>query len=458
MRHLSNEPKYNVEDAWENEATALEKISGLRHKHLIQPLAAINRGSDFYIMFEWADGGSLRTLWESQGREPKDLDADRVMCFLEEVSGLAGALSALHNTNRNTKTAKAVNFAKFSNTNSKIAKATPLIATPNTGSKKPRAGQKSVSFAEKPLMSPTTNIPGISLQEASDDEGSRLSDDGSRSYYSDDSDMSQSEAGEDHWRHGDLKPDNILKVLSSDTEAASRWLGTLKIADLGLAKQHFEATQRRIDPTTMEYTTARYEAPEANRFMGIFRNPRSRRFDIWSMGCILLEFVIVLLYGNKGLEAFYAENKNLDPGTETLYFTVDKVSSKARVSMAASHWIKHILNDPECNRFQSALGDVVRLVKDRLLVVELPRKGMSLIEVEDCRADAAELQERLEAIWKKARDDEENNGDYLFATKNRSGMPIPPPLGRATPNSTAATSAQNHLGDDLTQQQRGPLV
>ncbi len=44
-----------------------------------------------------------------------------------------------------------------------------------------------------------------------------------------------------------------------------------------------------------------YEPPEAE----VGQNePRSRRYDVWSMGCIYLEFAIWLLRGENGLQRF----------------------------------------------------------------------------------------------------------------------------------------------------------
>lgn len=385
-------------------------------------------------MFEWADGGSLRALWKSQGQEPKDLDADRVMCLLEEILGLAGALSTLHNTNTNTKTAKIVRRA------ANIADAGAI------GPPKPVKQEFRPTEPDTPPASPTQRVPRFKLSEPSDDE-SHVSEDGERSYFSEDSDA----AGEDHWRHGDLKPDNILQFLGPDADQ-KRWLGTMKIADLGLAKQHMFATTRRNEQTNMQYTTSHYEGPEANRYMASSHLPRSRRFDIWSMGCVILEFVIVVLYGNKGLDAFYGEKKYVDDSTETLYFTVDASLGVARVSDVAAHWIQEILKDPECSRPRSAIGDVVRLVRDRLLVVELPAEGMSINEVERCRADAGELKERLEDIWETARDDEQSRGDYLFAAKNRANISIPKPKRGRKPSAISTTP--QFLGQDLQRKQR----
>ena len=49
-----------------------------------------------------------------------------------------------------------------------------------------------------------------------------------------------------------------------------------------------------------------YEAPEA---IGELNGPRSRLYDVWSMGCITLEFIIWLLYGNDELNNFYGQLK-----------------------------------------------------------------------------------------------------------------------------------------------------
>ncbi|KAK3989005.1 heterokaryon incompatibility protein-domain-containing protein [Cladorrhinum sp. PSN332] len=434
LKPLTSEPGYNVEKAWNHEATALQKISDLRHKNLIRPLAAIRCGLEFYIMFEWADGGSLRALWEGQGQEPKGLSADRVMCFLEEILGLAGALSTLHNTNTNTKTAKIVRRAA----NLEDAGTSPP-------SKPPRRQVQDINL-DTPPASPSQHLPKIRFLEPSDDE-SHPSEDGDRSYVSEGSDAS----GEEHWRHGDLKPDNILQFLGSRTDK-SRWMGTLKIADLGLAKQHMFATTRRNEQTNMQYTTSHYEGPEANRYMSTSHLPRSRRFDIWSMGCVLLEFVIVVLYGNKGLDAFYSEKKYVDDSTETLYFSVDATLGVARVSDVVTHWIRQILQDPECSRPRSAIGDVVKLIRDRLLVIELPADGMSMSDLERCRADAGELKDRLEDIWEMARDDEEDKGDYLFATRGRTEIPVPKPARGKRPS--ASSTAQQFLGQGLQRKQR----
>ncbi|KAF3041971.1 hypothetical protein E8E12_009261 [Didymella heteroderae] len=151
-------------------------------------------------------------------------------------------------------------------------------------------------------------------------------------------------------RHGDLKPENILRFFSRNaptSSGAEPQLGTLKIADMGLAKQHIHATVNRTKNTSQRYGTVRYEAPEALNEKG----GRSRLYDVWSMGCITLEFIIWLLYGNKALEEFHAQVGG--PTKQACQYFEGK---PPKVHHVVTNWISHIRQrDPEldCTR---ALG------------------------------------------------------------------------------------------------------
>jgi serine/threonine protein kinase len=394
LLHLS-EGGYKVETAWEREASALNQISRLRHKHLIRLVAAFRRGTEHFIMLEWADGGNLRKFWERSDTTGMDLDGDRIMDALEQLSGLAGALSKLHKTNNNTQTARIVSSSRNA-----LATRTKLESN-----RKPKAVDDPV-----PQDANSLRVPEIRLQPDTSDDGYYTSDDVSK------------QDKDENWRHGDLKPDNILRF----KKKGSNKLGTLKIGDLGLAKQHLLATSLRVEATQQKYSTLQYEAPEAITNLGS-KKPRSRRYDIWSMGCIILEYVIWLLYGWEGLRNFYDEQMHIDQSTETLYFLADKTTGTAEVSNYAKSWIEYILqNDPECNNPSgSALGDLVRFVRERLLVVALPEEGMTEEDFEQCRATAGDLETALSRIWRKARNDEAVGGRYLFSASDRTGIKPP---------------------------------
>jgi len=52
-------------------------------------------------------------------------------------------------------------------------------------------------------------------------------------------------------RHGDLKPENILRFVDNDEMSkSSKIVGTLKLADMGLAKRHHVGTQYRKNATS----------------------------------------------------------------------------------------------------------------------------------------------------------------------------------------------------------------
>ncbi|RKK67138.1 hypothetical protein BFJ69_g14766 [Fusarium oxysporum] len=387
LKNLS-EQNYNVHVSWLNEANALFQIAELRHKHLISQATAFKQGERRFIMLEWANGGTLRDIWQTESHDRSFLDGNKVMRVLEELTGLASALSKLHGTNTRTKTAKATS-------------------------------------ADRTKKGPASRSKTIFSQGQGDGDGNRLTVPKIRfeGVGSDDGDDSSNNAEEQHWRHGDLKPENILHF----KDEKSPWLGTLKIADLGLAKQHAFAATQRQDPTRQRYTTSHYEAPEVITTMNS-RVPRSCRYDIWSMGCIIFEYMIWLLYGyEEGLRSLYNEEKDINAHQETLYFTADLSTRQAQVSDVARSWISHILDvDPECNRATpSVIRDLVVLVRDKLLVVDLPNERMSRGDIKRCRASADDLDIILNRIRRAAIQDEYKGGNYLSSGKGRNGV-LPP--------------------------------
>ncbi|EXK84511.1 serine/threonine protein kinase [Fusarium oxysporum f. sp. raphani 54005] len=177
-------------------------------------------------------------------------------------------------------------------------------------------------------------------------------------------------------RHGDLKPENLLWFL--EATPGSKETRYLKIADMGLAKRHVIATQDRSCLTSTRYGTILYEAPEAQTS----DSGRSRQYDVWSMGCITLEWVIWILYGNSQLQRFYSHLKGY--GNDfTPYYQLDANYSqkRAKVHPAVVHWISHIkTTHAECQE-ESAIKDLLQLVEERLLVVPLPvRRPTTLLD------------------------------------------------------------------------------
>jgi serine/threonine protein kinase len=96
-------------------------------------------------------------------------------------------------------------------------------------------------------------------------------------------------------RHGNLKPENILRFKGPGCDGLGGPTGVLQICDFGLAD--FNSTQSALVPAgNIGGLTHAYRTPEWD-----VSNPISPLYDIWSLGCVLLEFVTWYILGAKGL-------------------------------------------------------------------------------------------------------------------------------------------------------------
>lgn len=91
FRHHTKQQDFNRE--W----TMLQKVAGLEHRHLVQLLTAIRKGDNCYLIFPLAKS-SLADYFKKDFM-PHDSAKDArnfVIWFLEQLSGLADALSKVH--------------------------------------------------------------------------------------------------------------------------------------------------------------------------------------------------------------------------------------------------------------------------------------------------------------------------------------------------------------------------
>lgn len=102
-----------------------------------------------------------------------------------------------------------------------------------------------------------------------------------------------------HGRHGDIKPDNIL-CFSDEKNQYKR--GVLKITDFGVTAFHNAKTTKV--PAKRVPRTITYAAPEIEVSQEDDEPQVSRPFDIWSLGCVYLEFITWILWGNDGVVEF----------------------------------------------------------------------------------------------------------------------------------------------------------
>lgn len=118
--------------------------------------------------------------------------------------------------------------------------------------------------------------------------------------------------GKDYGRHGDIKPQNIL-WFKQDSNRYN--LGMLKLSDFGLTTFHHAQTTQ-VTPRNIRVTPT-YSAPERE-----IDEKLSRPFDIWSLGCIFLEFITWVLLGAEGLDGF-SQKRTLDGGSRDPRISLD---------------------------------------------------------------------------------------------------------------------------------------
>ncbi|KAI3320651.1 hypothetical protein HD806DRAFT_505789 [Xylariaceae sp. AK1471] len=255
---------------------------------------------------------------------------------------------------------------------------------------------------------------------------------------------------EANYRHGHLKPENILRFQESNT-GMCRW----KIADMGVAAFTHMLDTTSGPRTGREGEEGRYGSPEA---VSDPDGARSRTGDIWSMGCIIIEHMIWLLYGNDELSRFNdeilrffyhgegllkklkterntairkrdREEKDTEPDQDFIDEKNMKIEfldlkiHNAEIELAAEPivhpwlmaWIDHISNDQECAQ-ATAMRDLLDIVCTRLLVVSIPPKSDD-IPVGISRATAEIFRNSMDEILSKAIDER-----YIYTGKTRENI------------------------------------
>jgi serine/threonine protein kinase len=293
-------------ESWEREANILAVMNESKHIHIVQCLAAIRRGEHRYLMFPWADGGTLRDFWV---RIPKQgPQADLIRQAIVQLRGLADALHGFHSNNIG---------------------------------------------------------------------------------------------------HGNLRPERILRFEDPGTDTD---LGILKLADLGLAKQFSD----------VDYGTGLYDSPEK---VPRHRDQLGYSNDLWSMGCIILEFTIWLLYGNDQLNTFHTHMQG-GSGVRCRFFEShdreDAIVRPRITNEVVTRWMEYMEDqDPECTQ-ESATRDLLEVVRERLLVDHFPQVKRWKRQN---RATASELRSYLDAMLSKV-----DRPGYLATGKKRELVDPPGPF------------------------------
>jgi len=174
-------------------------------------------------------------------------------------------------------------------------------------------------------------------------------------------------------RHGDLKPENILWL--TDTEGIDD-AGVLQISDFGLGRFHRFESKSKADPKTINGSPT-YVPPELP-----LERPISREYDIWSLGCIFLEFITWLLEGQDGLDEFSDARKEVayDGIVDDTYYILYNAESgmEGKVREGVTKWMERLRQDHCCSKM---ILDLLHVVQDRMLIAK-PEKRVKADELE----------------------------------------------------------------------------
>ncbi|KAF7866833.1 hypothetical protein EAF04_005674 [Stromatinia cepivora] len=424
------EPGYDIKMEWEREARAHQQLNR-KSDNIIQAFAAYHQiamnklNDEYYLILEWANGGSLFDFWqnhpESQVDHPNVSQVRRrIKEMLEQLYGLAEALEAMHSTRAHS----------------------PRHSRRNSASSPALKPQKSAGWKENGLGASvlpvdSSPLPTFNFDSAEDDDNKQTMP--SIVVSSDPTSPKVTESCDSqNWHHGDIKPENILRfIVGEDHEK----LGVLKLADLGRAQQHKFVTSMRHTKEKELWRTRWYEPPDLDgKNQEKAEGKISRLFDIWSMGAVIFEAVLWLLYGHESHNEFLRQNGFPTGEKGVTPYWRKEGEGNYRVTEVVNLWMEHILvHDLER---EGAIGGLIKLVRDRLLKIDLPPN--SDLYTKGFRTNAKDLKEQLGSILERANGDDR----YLFSGKNRTSMSRPHLANSATNNSSQSTGSSLLSADD----------
>lgn len=156
-------------------------------------------------------------------------------------------------------------------------------------------------------------------------------------------------------RHGDLGPSNILYSITERGELE------LKLADFGLTQLHSRSS-RTFDNKKPTHRTETYRGPEFDIKDGMI----SRATDIFSFGCVILEYITWYLLGNDAVKGFSDTRFKPEPhrpgfATDT-YFSIPSKLSTIDDAVLKPQVFEHIENlnkNPRCSWYLHQMLELV---------------------------------------------------------------------------------------------------
>lgn len=182
-------------------------------------------------------------------------------------------------------------------------------------------------------------------------------------------------------RHGDIKAANILWF-----EIYGDRRHHLVLSDLGLTRYHSHLTRSQVRHSDLDGWTDQYRAPEVD--LGVNISPR---YDIWSLGCVYLEFHIWYLMGAQEVDRFEDQLEEETENTtvnfrEANFFNIKENPSGQKTAVVkpavkqvcgqlliigteliVTQWINKLRDHDCCPDF---VRKMLNLVEEQMIVVE----------------------------------------------------------------------------------------
>lgn len=362
--------------AFRNERLILDGLQGLTHDHIIKLLATYEQEGIFHFLFPLANCSLEEAMRRDPTgfRDPESRESKKYIAWIiGQFQGIASGLAKIHVNSGNDSTKKRSVLGK---------ELKPQFLDPNV-------------------------------------ENGR-------------------QAGTGY--HHDIKPHNILHFDAlADTRKPPPKYGILQIADFGIGKFH---SLNSGTGTGTFRGTATYAAPESKIGSQISTEDKkgtkpglklSRPYDIWSLGCVLMEVMVWLVFGRDGLKEFDDDRtgpeRAMDSASvETNGFFHLTESEGPQVRNAVSRWMNKLREDPRLNKHNgSSLPELLNLIEKKLLVCNPAN-----------RLIAEEVEKQLSSITKmaarEAGDGPESLSTIIEVTSNEAETrPSDPPSRSSSP-------------------------
>ncbi|CAM1509805.1 Fc.00g001400.m01.CDS01 [Cosmosporella sp. VM-42] len=173
--------------------------------------------------------------------------------------------------------------------------------------------------------------------------------------------------GDREWgRHGDIKPENILWFKDYDGRQDH-----LVISDFGLTQFNSANSRSKVLQDQIQGFSGTYRPPDLH-----LDDQISQRYDVWSLGCVLLEFISWFLLGyQKGIDDFAAERtkdkaENPNSSEDKFFYLYEgtgdfKGRNGAKVKDSVIMWIRKLHNTEHC---AEPLRGILDLIEYKMLV------------------------------------------------------------------------------------------